>query len=71
VTAELTLDPRKDDFTGVEQIELAVDQPLPILWLNADTNRAITGTEPPANVIPRAVLAACSSRIPCPPEVPP
>jgi len=51
VTAELTLDPRKDDFTGVEQIELAVDQPLPILWLNADTIE-ITGTEPPANVIP-------------------
>src|SRR6266481_3403908 len=51
VTAELTVDPRRDELSGVEQIELAVGQPLPILWLNADLIE-ITGTEPGATVIP-------------------
>jgi cytosol alanyl aminopeptidase len=50
VTAELTIDPRRDEFTGVEQIELAVDKPLPILWLNADSME-ISGTEPGSTVI--------------------
>jgi len=55
VTAELTLDPRKDDFTGVEQIELAVDQPAAHLWLNADTIE-ITGTEAAGERDPRAAV---------------
>ncbi len=50
VTAELTIDPRQDGFSGVEQIELAVDQPLPVLWLNADLIE-ITGSEPAATVV--------------------
>jgi alanyl aminopeptidase len=51
VTAELTIDPRKDELGGVEQIDLAVDKPLPVLWLNADLIE-ITGTEPAATVVP-------------------
>ncbi|MGZ6126489.1 MAG: hypothetical protein ACXWLR_16085, partial [Myxococcales bacterium] len=50
VTAELTVDPEKDEFSGVEEIELAVDQPLSILWLDADLIR-IESTEPPSTVI--------------------
>jgi aminopeptidase N/predicted methyltransferase len=51
VTAELTIDPAQDEFTGVEEIELSADQPLPVLWLNADLIR-IDGTEPASTVIP-------------------
>ena len=51
VTAELTIDPRQDELTGVEQIDLAVERPLPVLWLNADLIE-ITGTEPAATIIP-------------------
>ncbi len=53
VTAELTVDPEQDEFTGVEQIDLSVDAPLPVLWLNADLLQ-ITGTQPPSTVIPAA-----------------
>jgi alanyl aminopeptidase len=45
VTAELTIDPRKEEFEGSEEIELAVERPLSVLWLNADTLK-ILGTEP-------------------------
>ncbi|HTO98964.1 MAG TPA: M1 family aminopeptidase [Myxococcales bacterium] len=51
VTAELTIDPDKDEFAGTEEIELSADQPLPVLWLNADLIR-IDGTEPASTVIP-------------------
>src|SRR3954471_1389228 len=44
VTAELTVDPTKDSFEGSEEIELTLDQPTPILWLNADLLE-ISGTE--------------------------
>ena len=50
VTAEMTIDPRKDDFEGSEQIELAVDQPGRLLWLNADGLK-ILDTDPKATVI--------------------
>ncbi len=36
VTAELTVDPTKESFEGSEEIELSLDEPTPILWLNAD-----------------------------------
>jgi alanyl aminopeptidase len=50
VTAELTIDPEKEEFTGVEEIELSIAKPLPVLWLNADLI-AIESTEPASTVI--------------------
>jgi alanyl aminopeptidase len=51
VTAELTVDPGKDSFEGSEEIELKLDAPTPVLWLNADTLQ-ISATDPKSTVIP-------------------
>src|SRR5690242_2612275 len=32
---DLTLDPDREDFTGSIIIQLNIEQPLPVLWLNA------------------------------------
>ena len=45
VTAELTIDPRKDEFQGIEEIELALAKPAQVLWVNADL-LTISATEP-------------------------
>jgi alanyl aminopeptidase len=50
VSAELTVDPARDEFEGREQIELAADAPTPLLWLNAD-GLQIIDTEPKSTVI--------------------
>jgi len=51
VTAELTVDPTKDSFSGSEEMELSLDQPTSVLWLNADLLE-ISSTEPASTVIP-------------------
>ncbi|HET7788857.1 MAG TPA: M1 family aminopeptidase [Myxococcales bacterium] len=51
VTAELTVDPGKDSFEGTEEIELKLDEPAHLLWLNADSLE-ISGTQPSSTVIP-------------------
>jgi alanyl aminopeptidase len=48
--AELTIDPTRDDFTGVEEIELTADAATPLLWLNAEELK-ILDTDPKSTVI--------------------
>lgn len=50
VTAELQIDPDREDFQGEEQIDLVSDAPLPLLWLNASSLK-IEQTEPPATAL--------------------
>src|SRR5260370_12248958 len=50
VTAELKIDPTKDDFEGTEQIDLALGAPTPLLWLDAEKIK-ILETTPPATII--------------------
>ncbi len=50
VSAELTIDPAVESFDGLEEIELALEAPTSILWLNADLLR-IGQTEPPSTII--------------------
>ncbi|HEY2029728.1 MAG TPA: M1 family aminopeptidase [Myxococcales bacterium] len=50
VTAELTVDPTQSSFQGTEVIDLAVEAPTKVLWLNAD-GLQITQTEPPSQLI--------------------
>ena len=50
VALELDIDPDREDFRGEARLDLAVDAPLPLLWLNASHLR-IDETDPKAQII--------------------
>ena len=50
VASELTLDPTQRQFEGKEEIQLALDAPLDVLWLNADGLK-ILDTDPKSVII--------------------
>jgi alanyl aminopeptidase len=50
VTAELTIDPTQVAFQGKETIDLSLDAPVQLLWLNAD-GLQITSTNPPSQIV--------------------
>jgi alanyl aminopeptidase len=50
VTAELAIDPAQDVFHGTGQIEMALDKPTSILWLNARELKVLD-TDPKATAI--------------------
>ncbi|TMA26000.1 MAG: M1 family peptidase [Deltaproteobacteria bacterium] len=50
VTAELTVDPTQPQFEGREEIELVLDAPTNLLWLNADGLK-ILDSEPRASIV--------------------
>ncbi|HEX9577875.1 MAG TPA: M1 family aminopeptidase, partial [Myxococcales bacterium] len=50
VASELTLDPTQSKFEGKEEIQLALDAPTSVLWLNADGLK-ILDTEPASTIV--------------------
>ena len=49
-TAELAIDPTRDDFEGRGSVELTADASTPLLWLNAE-NLTILDTDPRSTVL--------------------
>jgi cytosol alanyl aminopeptidase len=59
-TVNLTVDPEKEDFTGVITTSLQVDSPTSVIWLNADeiTIKTASLAQPPRGVQVATVLAS-------------
>ena len=50
LTAELAIDPARDDFEGTGSVELTADAATPLLWLNAE-NLKMLDTDPKSTVV--------------------